>query len=550
VAGTASPGRRPAPHGLAGRLANRAPVRHDPSVLRGPLLWAYHRSGAGYPRLAIVMVLSISHLVAAGGTWLLDLYVDLSSGQFWRIFWVVQGLSLLEELVAYHVLSRMVRPADPWLEGQRDERTALAAWRALAGLPRDFFAFGRLVPAFCNIVPVAAYITIELGDGWWPGFPILLAGTAVVVLYGAFLRFFGLELLSRPVLEDVSCELDDAAELGRVSVPLKWRMLLALPIINIVSGVVVVGLASPDESGLDQLGLGVLVTLAVSFTLSLELSVLLLRSILGPLWDLRQGTRRVAEGDLTVRVPVLGTDETGALAGSFNQMVSGLAERERLREAFGAYVDPDLAERVLAEGTVLEGEEVEVTVLFIDIRSFTAFAETAGPREVVERLNEFFECVVPIVVRHGGHASKFFGDGLLAVFGAPDRMADHADRGVAAALAVVRGVTEHYGDELRIGIGVNSGRVVAGTVGGGGRVEFTVIGDPVNTAARVERLTRQTDDDVLVTDATRVLLRADHGGFVPRGEVELRGKSEAVRVHAPRAAAAQRQPAPLRAVEL
>jgi adenylate cyclase len=519
-------------------------------VSRGPTTWAYYRFGAGYPRLALILVLSVSHLVAAGGTWLLDVYVGLSTGQFWRIFWVLQFLTLVEELGAYHVLARLARPAEPWLDGRRDQASALVAWRALAGLPRNFFAFGRLVPAFLNIVPVAVYITIELGQGWWPALPILLSGTAVVVLYGSFLRFFGIELLMRPVLEDLSCELDDEAELGRVSVPLKWRMLLGLPIINIVSGVVVVGLASPDHSGLDQLGLGVLVTLAVSFTLSLELSILLLRSILGPLWDLRQGTRRVAEGDLTVRVPVLGTDETGALAGSFNQMVSGLAEREALREAFGAYVDPDLAERVLAEGTVLEGEEVEVTVLFVDIRGFTTFAEASGPQDVVERLNEFFELIVPVLARHGGHASKFFGDGLLGVFGAPDRLADHADRAVAAALAIVRAVRAHYGDHLRIGVGVNSGTVVAGTIGGGGRVEFTVIGDAVNTAARVERLTRQTDDDVLVTEATRALLRADHGRFIARGEVELRGRSEPVLVHAPESAAAGRQPAPLRAVEL
>ena len=202
-------------------------------MLRGPLHWAYRRFGPAYPRLALVLVLSISHLVAAGGVWLLDLYVGLSSSQFWRIFWVVQGLSLLEELLAYHVLAKLARPADPWLEGRRDEASALAAWRALAGLPRNFFAFGRLVPALANILPVAGYITIELGDGWWPAFPILLAGTAVVVLYGSFLRFFGIELLMRPVLEDLSCELDADAELGRVSVPLKWRMLLGLPAMRV-----------------------------------------------------------------------------------------------------------------------------------------------------------------------------------------------------------------------------------------------------------------------------------------------------------------------------
>jgi adenylate cyclase len=185
---------------------------------------------------------------------------------------------------------------------------------------------------------------------------------------------------------------------------------------------------------------------------------------------------------------------------------------------------------------VLEGEELEVTVLFVDIREFTAFAERASAAEVVTELNAFYELVVPVLVRHGGHANKFVGDGLLAVFGAPDVLPDHADRGVAAALEMAEVVRRTYRGRLRIGIGVNSGPVVAGTIGGGGRVEFTVIGDTVNTAARVEALTRETDDAVLVTDATCSLLARDHGGFAERGEVALRGRSEPVKVHAALAA--------------
>src|ERR671930_697900 len=162
---------------------------------------------------------------------------------------------------------------------------------------------------------------------------------------------------------------------------------------------------------------------------------------------------------------------------------------------------------------VLEGEEAEVTVLFVDIREFTAFAERAGAAEVVRELNAFYEHVVPVLVRHGGHANKFIGDGLLGVFGAPERLPDHADRGVAAALEIAAVVRHAYRGRLRIGIGVNSGPVVAGTIGGGGRVEFTVIGDAVNTAARVEEVTRVTGDDVLVTEATRCLLTRDFGRF-------------------------------------
>jgi class 3 adenylate cyclase len=300
--------------------------------------------------------------------------------------------------------------------------------------------------------------------------------------------------------------------------------------------VVVAGLASQDPS-LRALGVGVLVALGVSFTISFELSALLANSLLEPIQDLRRGTERVIAGDLRVRVPVLGTDETGRLAGSFNHMVAGLEERERLREAFGAFVDPQLAERVIEEGTVLEGEEVEVTVLFVDIREFTAFAERASAAEVVTELNAFYERVVPVLVRHGGHANKFVGDGLLGVFGAPEHLADHADRGVAAALEIAAVVRRAYGGRLRIGIGVNSGPVVAGTIGGGGRVEFTVIGDTVNTAARVEAITRETNDTILVTEATRGLLRSDHGGFAERGTVALRGRSEPVKVHVALAAA-------------
>jgi class 3 adenylate cyclase len=183
----------------------------------------------------------------------------------------------------------------------------------------------------------------------------------------------------------------------------------------------------------------------------------------------------------------------------------------------------------------LEGEEVEVTVLFLDIRDFTAFAESASAREVVATLNEFYDLVVPVLLKHRGHANKFVGDGLLGVFGAPDRLRDHADAAVAAALEVLAVVNDRYRGELRIGIGVNSGPVAAGTIGGGGRVEFTVIGDPVNTASRVEAVTRTVDAELLITDATRCLLSDGGEGwdlFVQ--DVELKGKTERVQLYAPR----------------
>jgi class 3 adenylate cyclase len=242
-------------------------------------------------------------------------------------------------------------------------------------------------------------------------------------------------------------------------------------------------------------------------------------------------------------VPVLSGDELGALAGSFNDMLSGLEERERLQAAFGSYVDPEVARRVLAEGELIEGDAVEVSVLFVDIREFTPFAENASAGEAVARLNDFFGLVVPILAEHRGHANKFVGDGVMGVFGAPDRLHDHADRALDAACQIAEAVDKHFGGSLGVGIGINSGPVIAGSIGGGGRLEFTVIGDPVNVAARVERATRETGDVVLLTDATRCLLTRSHPDLEERGTIPVKGKSDGVAMWSAKAMPAEQRKA-------
>lgn len=516
----------------AGPLDNPPSRRDHPLMLRAPLRFAFRKLGRRYPRTAMVVQFQFAHVIVMGGVGLLLLYVDMSAAEFGRIVAVSQGLLLIENTLAVRAAFKLVRPADPWLRGDRSPAAAIAAFRALAGLPLAFLRTRR-VWLFWSLVPVSAFVAWEIDEGWWPALPIIVVGSSVVLLYGALLRFLALELMMRPVLEQVSADLPDDAQLGRATIPLQRRLLLVLPAINIITGVVVSGLASPGQDGLTALGFGVLLAVGVAFTLSFELSLLLARSIVEPLSDLRKGADAVAAGDLSVRVPVLGTDEAGALAMSFNSMVAGLQEREKLHGALAAFVDPQVTGRILVEGHDLPGEEVEVSILFLDIRGFTGFAEQASAAEVVERLNGFYGLVVPLLIAHGGHVNKFIGDGLLAVFGAPTRLDDHADRAVAAALAVAAAVRESYGDELRIGVGVNSGPVIAGTIGGGGRVDFTVIGDPVNTAARVEEATRATGDDVLVTAGTRALLTEGHGAFVAREGVRLKGKRDAVVLYAP-----------------
>jgi adenylate cyclase len=501
-------------------------------MLDRALQWAYARWGARYPKAALAIQFQFSHVIVLAGVGLLTVYQPMSTKEFLRVVAVSQALVLVDNLLALKQSYRLLRPARVWLRGNRNPDQTVAAWRALVNMPTEFVRRHWPFPFFCTTIPLCVYITAELG---LPAYSvlILLAGSLVVIAYGVMLRFFGMELILRPVVRDVGRALPDGVPLPPAGMSLRAKLLLGLPLINIITGVAVAGLSTNGQAKLSDLGFDVIVAVAVAFTLSLELTLLLARSILGPLDDLRAATRRVGRGDLTARVPVLSTDETGSLTQSFNLALQGLQERERLRDAFGTYVDPEVAARVAEEGAVLEGDALEVSVLFLDIRGFTAFAERASAREVVTTLNRFWELVVPAVSGHGGHANKFIGDGLLAVFGAPERLPEHADRAVRAGVDMVRRVRAEYAGEIRVGVGVNSGPVVAGTIGGGGRLEFTVIGDTVNTAARVERVTRTTGHDMLITQATHALLEGDHGGFEECERVELRGKTEEVRLYSP-----------------
>jgi class 3 adenylate cyclase len=188
---------------------------------------------------------------------------------------------------------------------------------------------------------------------------------------------------------------------------------------------------------------------------------------------------------------------------------------------------------VRSKGVDLSGEEVEVSIVFVDLRGFTPLAERTGARQIVALLNDFYDCVIPIVREHGGHPNKLVGDGLLTVFGAPDRRPDHGAQALGAALTIATAVRLRYRGELRVGVGVDSGKVIVGTIGGGGRLDFTVIGDTVNTAVRVETATRQTDDDVLATEATLRLAGIPTGSWQERHAVTLKGKQQRVRVFAP-----------------
>ena len=499
----------------------------------------YRRLGRLYFVVYAVFDVVSALIICLGTVGLFKLYADFAVDEFFITLAFAEAVTFLTVLWVVYKGWCVARPMIRWVGGQRDEAASRDAWRAGVSFPRQFVAVSGWKPFALVAVPIAVFLTLYHDLPAYSGV-IIFAGTLVAVAYAAVLHFFASELFLRPVLAHVHEYLPDGFDASARGVPLRWKLLAALPIINVITGVVVSGLSTAEQASLEDLGLDVIVAVIVAFTISFELTALVTKSVLDPVGDLLDATEQVRTGDLSARVPVVSGDEMGSLAASFNEMVRGLAEREALREAFGSYVDPDVAERVLREGELLEGEQIEATMLFVDICEFTAFAENASAREAMAQLNDFFGLVVPAVTESRGHANKFIGDGLLAVFGAPDRHPDHADCALVAAERIAGLVTERYGNDLRIGIGVNSGPVMVGTVGGGGRLEFTVIGDPVNVAARVEEATREMGDTVLVTESTRALVSERwRSRLEERGSIPLKGKSDPVPLYALRGESAR-----------
>jgi adenylate cyclase len=501
----------------------------------------YRRLGRFYPPVFLSTELLSAFVIAAATLGLFSFYYNGSAGDYWEILVVTLILTGLAVGITIVRTLPMMRPISEWIGGARDEQRTQEAWSAAVGLPLAFIRRDLWIPIVVAIAPACiwAVIVLELS---WPAFFPLFAGSMVALGYSAILHYLILEAGMRPVLIEINqSRAAPRLSAGGSAIPLRVRLMAALPLINLITGLVVAAFTSGGGGGA-ALGLDVLVAVAVATTISLELTVLFSKSILRPIADLQRATQAVREGRYDVSVPVTTGDELGELAASFNQMVEGLAEREKLREAFGTYLDKSVAEYILSEGFSEEGDEREVSVLVCDVRDFTGFARQAEAKEVVARLNELFEIVVPIVTRHGGHVDKFMGDGLLTVFGAPESYPDHADRAVRAACQMATRVNSDEGPGLRIGVGVNTGRVVAGSIGGAGRLNFSVIGDAVNVAARVEAATREVDEDVLITEATRRELSSAIEAE-PCGEHELKGIAEPVALYTPRIREAAPAPA-------
>jgi adenylate cyclase len=261
------------------------------------------------------------------------------------------------------------------------------------------------------------------------------------------------------------------------------------------------------------------------------------RTVVRPLRDLEQTIAKVDAGETTARAAVTGEDELGRLAASFNRMLTSLEREAVIRDLFGQYVTPELADAAIDDPSRLEGQLVTSTVLFADIRDFTGLSESVPASELLAVLNRYFDRMARVIVDAGGFVNKLGGDSVLAVFGSPlNPDKDHAAEAIRAALEMERTLAEFNEEqrraflpEIMIGIGIASGDVVAGNVGSRAKLEYTVIGDAVNVASRLQDLTKELAVPVLLSAET-ARLAGDAARFADVGDVDVRGKSRPVRV--------------------
>jgi adenylate cyclase len=357
--------------------------------------------------------------------------------------------------------------------------------------------------------------------------PVVAVATALGATATAIIGYLQSERVLRPVA--VAALRSGVPENVRapgviLRLMLGWTLSTAVPLLTIVLAVVADKaslLRTAPESLFDPILLLALAALGIGLLSTLLVAM----SIADPLRQLRWALSEVQRGNYNAHMQIYDASELGLLQAGFNDMVRDLSERQRLRDLFGRYVGEDVARRALERGTELGGRERDVAVLFVDLIGSTQLASTRPPAEVVHLLNEFFRVVVDTVGRHGGFVNKFQGDAALAIFGAP---IEHPD-GPGAALAAARELHDELLPVLgsaEFGIGVSSGRAIAGHIGAQARFEYTVIGDPVNEAARLTELAKLEDGHVLASAiAVSGALDAEALCWDVGEVVELRGRT-------------------------
>ena len=344
-------------------------------------------------------------------------------------------------------------------------------------------------------------------------------------------------LLSEFALRPIAARALAASPPSRaIGVGITMRSLLIWLLAGIpVAGMMTVALFAVVRQNVsaDELAIAVLVLGGVGLGAGLSLMLMNTRAMVAPIRSVTAALAKVQRGDLDAEVLVFDGTELGLLQTGFNRMVDDVRERERIRDLFGRHVGEDVAKAAMSRHIELGGEVRDVAVLFIDVVGSTTIAAEQPPEEVVKLLNRFFAVVVAEVHEDGGFVNKFEGDAVLAIFGAPEDMDDAAGCALKAARAMTARLQDEV-PEVEAGVGVSAGRAVAGNVGAESRFEYTVIGDPVNEAARLSEHAKGVEGCVVGSMRAVEAASPDEAErWREVDQVELRGRLEPTRIAVP-----------------
>ncbi|HEX8003052.1 MAG TPA: adenylate/guanylate cyclase domain-containing protein [Mycobacteriales bacterium] len=437
------------------------------------------------------------------------------------IFMTLTGI-----VVGWYLNARLNRVGRWAAEHRRPTGTEVEETLAL---PRTLLALPEAVWLLAAVTFGVQLATFHVGS-------VLVVRVVTGIVLGGLITSTLTYLLLERTLRPVAALVLSYGVLDRPRAPGIMRRLVVTWLLGSALPLLAVGLTqtvrTPEER--QHLAGAIWFLVAVGVTTGAVTTVVAAKSVAEPINDLRGVQREVERGRVDVRVPVNDASEVGLLQAGFNEMVAGLAERRRLQDLFGRHVGEDVARQALERGVALGGESRDVSVLFADVVGSTALAQTRPADDVVRALNAFFGTIVETAREEGGWVNKFDGDGALCVFGAPGDLPGHR----AAALRAARRLRERLAalpEDVRLeaGIGVSSGTVTAGNVGAAERFEYTVIGDPVNEAARLTERAKAAPARVLASEPTVAGAGDEAGAWACAGEETLRGRATPTRTYAP-----------------
>ncbi|CAB4937086.1 unannotated protein [freshwater metagenome] len=490
----------------------------------------------------LVVVLLVANFVSAGITMLLVVFVvpgratDAARDALGSNAWFLLGFMLVVIPWVLWWSERAIGSVTRWIASDREARPEEV--RQLLRAPLRVLVM--LGAAWTLAAVLFSLFNVWKSDADGPTTALLALRVYLVTqLTGLTMAAFGY-LVTERLLRPVAAIALQAGGLDRAVLPgvtrrqlLGWATATGAPVV----GLVVIGvLVTIDDEGVtaDRMALAMMVLGGVALVFGLAVELLAARAVADPVRTVRRGMESVRQGSLDARIPVYDASDLGRLQDGFNKMATGLEDRARLRDLFGRHVGEDVARAALDQEVRLGGEAREVCALFVDIVGSTSLAAERSPDEVVTALNRFFTVVVETVDEHGGWVNKFQGDAALVVFGAPVAQDDAPDRALRAARVLAERLRDQV-PELRAGVGVSGGTAVAGYVGAEQRLEYTVIGDPINEAARLTEVAKETD--AMTAAAGRLVERAsaaERRRWVLEHRETLRGRAEDTDVMVPR----------------